>query len=339
MVKNLVRLALANEFSRRPIKREDITKKVMGMTAGRQQFKHVFHEANEQLRTVFGMVLTELPAREKITVSQKRAAQRLAGNRNPDNTQSQAAAVASSFVNSSSSSSKQYILTSTLPSRYRTPAILPPAQIPTGSSEASYTGLVSFIVSLIYLSPGTTISETRLERHLKRLNADQYALGEKTDRGVLTRMQREGYIIKARERDGGGEETVDFVVGPRGKVEIAETGVAGLIRKVYGKENAEADELERRLIRSLGEDVAQKVEGEPEISGRAASIGAVEGNGASEPSGNGIRRRSGERRREVADEGEEEDNSDGGAEHGDEDDEDEEDENEGEESEDASDGE
>ena len=209
----------------------------MAPNTGRQ-FKHVFSEAQNQLRSVFGMEMTELPQKDKVTISQKRTAAR-------------------SGV-TSSTTSKAYILTSTLPPRFRKPNILPPAQIPSPASEAAYVGLTSFILALIYLSPSSTISESRLEKHLRRMNADNYVLhGEKTEK-VLKRMEREQYIVKVRERDGGGEETVDYVIGPRGKVEVGERGVAGLVKRVYNKKDAEADELEKRLVRSLGDVVIEK---------------------------------------------------------------------------------
>ena len=209
----------------------------MAPNTGRQ-FKHVFIETQHRLRSVFGMELTELPVKEKVTISQKRAAQR-------SGTQG-------------SSSSNAYILTSTLPARYRKPSVLRPSQIPSTGAEASYIGLTTFILALIYLSASQTISESRLEKHLKRMNADNYVLaGEKTEK-VLKRMERENYIVKVRERDGGGEESVEYVIGPRGKVEVGERGVAGLVKAVYGKKDAEADELERRLVRSLGEVVIEK---------------------------------------------------------------------------------
>lgn len=212
----------------------------MAPNTGRQ-FKHVFTEAQEQLRSVFGMELTELPVKEKVTVSQKRAAQR-------SGTQG-------------SSNSNAYILTSTLPARYRKYSVLQPPQIPSTGAEASYVGLTTFVLALIYLSTSQTISESRLEKHLRRMNADNYVLaGEKTEK-VLKRMERENYIVKVRERDGGGEESVDYVIGPRGKVEVGERGVAGLVRGVYGKKDAEADELERRLVRSLGDEVIEKKHG------------------------------------------------------------------------------
>ena len=210
---------------------------VMAPNTGRQ-FKHVLLETQNQLRSVFGMELTELPVKEKVTISQKRAAQR-------SGTQG-------------SNTSNAYVLTSTLPARYRKPSVLRPSQIPSTGAEASYVGLTTFILALIYLSASQTISESRLEKHLKRMNADNYVLaGEKTEK-VLKRMERENYIVKVRERDGGGEESVEYVIGPRGKVEVGERGVAGLVKAVYGKKDAEADELERRLVRSLGDVVLEK---------------------------------------------------------------------------------
>ncbi|MCJ1468399.1 hypothetical protein MMC07_007027 [Pseudocyphellaria aurata] len=249
MVKKLVRLALACEYSRQPIRRAEITSKasvkheradgeaVMAPNTGRQ-FKLVFKDAQHQLRSIFGMEITELPQKEKITISQKRAAQR-----------SQSAA---------SSSSKAYVLTSILPAAYRVPSILAPARIPSTTIEASYTGFYHFVISIISLSPRGTISESRLERHLKRMNADNYVLnGEKTEK-ILKRMEREGYVVKVRERDGIGEESIEYVVGPRGKAEVGERGVAGVVRKVYGKRDAEADELDKKLVRSLGEVALEK---------------------------------------------------------------------------------
>lgn len=249
----------------RAIRADDVV--VMAPNTGRQ-FKHVFTEAQEQLRSVFGVELTELPVKEKVTISQKRAAQR-------SGTQG-------------SSTSKSYILTSTLPARYRKHTVLQPPQIPSTGAEASYIGLTTFVLAVIYLSTSQTISESRLEKHLKRMNADNYVLaGEKTEK-VLKRMERENYIVKVRERDGGGEESVEYVIGPRGKVEVGEIGVAGLVREVYGKEDAEADELERRLVRSLGDVVIEKkknrriageegdIEGEEESEGAEAEERAQE---------------------------------------------------------------
>lgn len=71
LVKKLVRLALASEYSRLPIRRPDIKDKVLG-EHGARDFKTVFEMAQNQLRSVFGMEMSELPAREKVTVAQRR---------------------------------------------------------------------------------------------------------------------------------------------------------------------------------------------------------------------------------------------------------------------------
>lgn len=70
-------------------------------------------------------------------------------------------------------------------------------------------------------------------------------------------MCKEGYLVRNREMDGG-EEVIEYMVGPRGKVEVGETGVAGLVRKVYGRtasveENGTeaGGDFEKRLDRSL----------------------------------------------------------------------------------------
>ena len=69
--KSLVRYALACEYSRTPIKRADITSKVMGLHKT-VKFKDVFDHANGQLMDTFGMMMVELPNREKMTMKQKR---------------------------------------------------------------------------------------------------------------------------------------------------------------------------------------------------------------------------------------------------------------------------
>ena len=115
------------------------------------------------------------------------------------------------------------------------------------------------------------MAEGKLESALARVNPDNYFLnGERTE-NILKRMERQGYIIKIRERDGGGEETVDYMVGPRGKAEIGERGVAAMARRVYAKKDAERDELERKLVRSLGEVVLEKNRSERVEEGEAGN--------------------------------------------------------------------
>ncbi|KIJ99264.1 hypothetical protein K443DRAFT_680105 [Laccaria amethystina LaAM-08-1] len=59
---DLVRLALFCEHKRTPLRRDDITKKVLGANASRV-LNSVFLAAQEKLRKVFGMELVEIPSR------------------------------------------------------------------------------------------------------------------------------------------------------------------------------------------------------------------------------------------------------------------------------------
>jgi hypothetical protein len=83
--KGLVRYALSCEYSRKPLKRQDINEKgednepshsiwltlaVLGSHT--RLFKDVFARANAELMDVFGMQFVELPKAEKITMRQKR---------------------------------------------------------------------------------------------------------------------------------------------------------------------------------------------------------------------------------------------------------------------------
>ena len=232
-VKKLIRLALACEYQRRPLRRTDISDKVLGPNQARA-FRNVFNAAQQQLRYVFGMELVELPAREKVTIQQKRAAQK---------SESQA-----------SKAPTQWVLRSILPFQYRDPEILPPVAAPTQVQEGTYTGLYSMLVALIMLGGGQ-IAQAKMERYLRRLGLEDRTPvpgSEKTEK-LLKRLEKEGYIREIREKATQGEEDVSYIVGPRGKVEVGERGVEGLVKAAYGyPEGEDEEELERRIARSLG---------------------------------------------------------------------------------------
>lgn len=61
----MVRLALASEYSRQPIRRKDISTKVLG-EQGTRQFKPVFEKAQKELRYRFGMEMVEQPAKANL---------------------------------------------------------------------------------------------------------------------------------------------------------------------------------------------------------------------------------------------------------------------------------
>ncbi|KIW73278.1 hypothetical protein PV04_01410 [Phialophora macrospora] len=218
MIKKLVRLALATEYSRTPLRRSDISAKILKdanttTSGGRISFQKLFAGAQKVLQDTFGMQLIELPGREKTSLKERR-------------TQATQTKV------SSSASSKSWVLVSTLPEALKTnPLLIQPSLAPNVETEANYTALYTFILSLIFLN-ASAITDQKLERYLKRVNADTYTpVGGKEK--LLQRMMKEGYVDKRRDTSSG-EEVIEWVPGPRGKVEVGVQGVVGLVRTVYG---------------------------------------------------------------------------------------------------------
>jgi len=132
------------------------------------------------------------------------------------------------------------------------------------------------VISLIFLSGGS-LPDNKLDRYLKRANVDEatassnpnaFGALDKTEK-LLKRMEKDGYVVKIRDTSSG-EETIEWVVGSRGKVEVGDVSVRNMVKTVYGEAEDEA-ELQRRLERSLGvgERRSQKQqEGEGKKRGR-----------------------------------------------------------------------
>ncbi|KAI5369848.1 Putative MAGE domain, melanoma-associated antigen, MAGE domain, winged helix WH1 [Septoria linicola] len=257
LAKKLVRLALACEYGRRPIRRQDINDKVLGLSNGRAKlFKLVWDQAQYQLQTVFGMEMVELPAREKITLQQRRAAQK-------KDSQSQ------------SKTTSAWILTNVLPTELRDPAILAPPSAPTTDIDAQYTAIYTLLVSLTLLSGGT-LPDTKMDRYLRKLGIDDRTPvpGYEKIEQLMKRLEKDGYLYKLKESTGTGEDDTYYVVGPRGRVEIGEDGVRGLTRTVMPPADSDDEEdLDKKVIRSLG--LAERADGQrqPQQNGGASKPG------------------------------------------------------------------
>lgn len=144
-----------------------------------------------------------------------------------------------------------WVLQNILPEQYRTldcmgPGIAPAEDESLPDVDGAYVGLYSMVISLILLSGGT-LSDSKLDRYLKRMNAGENTPVDTTEK-VLGRMAKDGYIVKIKESQGG-EERIDYMVGPRGKMEVGKEGVMKLVRTVYG---SDVEDLDQRLKRSLG---------------------------------------------------------------------------------------
>ena len=121
------------------------------------------------------------------------------------------------------------------------------------------------VVTLITLCGGT-LADAKLERYLRRMNADVNMPMDKTE-ATLQKMIKQGYLIRVKE-NVGGEETIDWMVGPRGKLEVGNKGVKGLIMDVYG--DSAPEDLADRVNSSLGLDVPREEQEEHPTDARAA---------------------------------------------------------------------
>jgi hypothetical protein len=104
---------------------------------------------------------------------------------------------------------------------------------------------------LIALSNGGILPNAKLETQLKRLNIERNMPMDSTQ-NILKKMSAQQYIHKIVDRSGD-EETIDWVVGPRGHAEIGKLGVKRFVEEVYG--DRAPDDLVKRLEKSLGMQV------------------------------------------------------------------------------------
>lgn len=168
---------------------------------------------------------------------------------------------------------------------------------------------------------GGSLGEQKLERYLARTNADTYTPIDRTDK-FLNRLCKEGYLVRTKENDGG-EEIVEYMVGPRGKVEVGSGGVAGLVREVYGRggnledltpaEREEREEFDARLKKSLGVTGPKQGSGSGSGSGSKSARGQgnhANGEGSSGPRRPSRRANAGDSDEEDEDEEDEEEDSD-----------------------------
>ncbi|KXT14700.1 hypothetical protein AC579_6375 [Pseudocercospora musae] len=266
MAKKMVRLALSCELARRPMRRQEVGEKVLG--ANNRMFKRVFDQAQMHLNGVFGMEMVELPSRERLTVQQRRAAQKKDSQ-------------------PTKSSITAWILRSLLPSNFQDPIILQPSFAPTPRDEAQYTGIYTILVSAIMMAGGQ-LNNDKMERYLQRLKIDDQTPVvdfEKNER-LMKRMEKDGYIARVKESSGTGEDDIYWIVGPRGKIEVGEDGVRGVTTAVYApKTDEEEEELERKVSRSLGIAQPSRSEVQPEHpqngeSSRRTQKSRARGNGA-----------------------------------------------------------
>ena len=152
-----------------------------------------------------------------------------------------------------------WVLQTIIPEQYRIPEAIGPSrplEKDENNKEAAYVGLYTMVIALIMIAGGR-LPEGKLDRALRRMNANQTTPLDSTDK-TLALMSKDGYVVRVKESTGG-EETTDYIVGPRGKVEVGREGFADLIRTIYGNDDQDPEELEKKIKRTL--DVAGATSG------------------------------------------------------------------------------
>ncbi|KAI8916932.1 MAGE family-domain-containing protein [Powellomyces hirtus] len=220
-VKDLVRLALASEHRRQPLKREDITKKILKDHP--RSFSAVYDGAQSRLRGTFGMEMIELATREK---------------RQPTNQASRRAAAAKS---DKVTMSRSYVLRSTLSADERE------AVIDWNEEEPSMV-LLCVVLGIIHVS-GRKIEEGFLLSHLKRLGLRRETrhpvLGTPDD--FLADFTKRAYLDKVKVATADAD-TFEYSWGPRAKVELKEEDLLTFMCEVYPDLTADAH---RRLQKDI----------------------------------------------------------------------------------------
>lgn len=194
------------------------------------------------------MQMVELPSKEKVTMKDRRGM--FSSSYSPlilPGCSQEALAAVQKAAAATATTTRSYILKSTLPQKYNIPAILTPSRIPSASAESAYVGLYTLIVSIIMLNGGR-VSDEKLMRYLQRLNANLNTPVDKTEL-LFAKLQKQGYIVKIKD-NASGTDITEWMVGPRGKVEIGAEGVKGFVETVYG--DTAPDDLDVRLKASLG---------------------------------------------------------------------------------------
>ncbi|CCJ28792.1 unnamed protein product [Pneumocystis jirovecii] len=204
MVKNFIRLALAFEHTRTPIKREDITKKIL-LPSYPRSFTLVFEKTQEKLRNIFGMELVELPYKNH---NKYMSTSQLHKNKNLH-------AKNLSSVTQSNPKYSELVF-----------------QIPT-IKEGTFSGIVMIILSIIVMNNGI-VSEELLIKYLSHLQMNDDTPIGNLDK-ILKEMVKKGYLDKIKDDFAStNEKGCIYFLGPRGKIEIDPKRLTNFIEKIQG---------------------------------------------------------------------------------------------------------
>lgn len=258
MVKNFIRLALASEHTRTPIRREDVSKKVF-VNDHKRCFALVFERTQARLKDTLGMQLLELPARDRLrgmTMTQQRKA-----------AHSQASHAATGSTQSAGyKSNKSWVLQNLLP-----PNLKQISQRQHVESDRNYNAVVTVLLVIVVMSDDQACTESRAMSALERLGWTPTTPAGPYD-DVVAKMVKQGYLERIKDNQGMDGGTFSLCIGPRGKLETLQNRdeLFSVISTIYGTGNdVDATARLKRIIQDTldGDEDAAMADPDAQIDG------------------------------------------------------------------------
>ncbi|KAI9494644.1 MAGE family-domain-containing protein [Zychaea mexicana] len=224
-VKDTVRYALACEYKRVPIRRDEINKKILQERS--RDFNRVQADVQRRLKHLFGFEMVELPPKERPTL---------------DNNKGKATTKAGSTT-------KTYVLCNSLENAYRTPEL-----IHRSDEETELHGLLYVVLALIFTNE-QIMSEVDLFEHLDRLGVidDSQTFGDREK--VLDSFVKLNYLVRSKTgTDPNNESGREYYWGPRAKAEVTDEDIIGFIVSTYGSDVNE-ETMKDYIYRAAGYDL------------------------------------------------------------------------------------
>ncbi|KAJ3286602.1 Melanoma-associated antigen D2 [Rhizoclosmatium sp. JEL0117] len=210
-VKAFVRIALASQQKRVPVKREDLVKTVLSQQNAKV-FSAVFDRAQKVLRSVFALELVRLDSKH----SNRRKDPKAKAQKEPTVRQ-------------------EYILRSILPKHHQD---FVASIIPVDDDKTAKDTLLRIVLSLV-LAEKRLVSSDLLYKHLETLGIYRnrtHPVFQKIE-DVIAGFVKEEYLDKlkndetAQQQNAGSAE--DYQWGPRAKVEFSEEEISVFVAKMF----------------------------------------------------------------------------------------------------------
>ncbi|OUM69368.1 hypothetical protein PIROE2DRAFT_57423 [Piromyces sp. E2] len=223
---DLVRLALSNNVSDVPLKRDEIRKKVI--KENMRIFPVVFEEAQKILKNDYSMELVEYPTRGTTihSINQNKNSDTQRDIQSTQSSQPSSSTQTQTKKTSKKYTSNSYILRNIIPGKLRRGFIFE-------KQDYQLHGLLIIILCLIYVN-GNRIKEESLYRYLEKFgiykNNKHKVFGDIEK--CITQFTQKGYLEKEKSTIPNEEVFYSYKWGPRSLVEFPEKNLLNFIKGV-----------------------------------------------------------------------------------------------------------